>query len=316
MEQLSDFQLFIKLNKLKQKQVADYLGTSTQYVNQVVNGKCSLSDDKYELLAKSDWDVSMIKFPPYIQVKPSIITVYDTTQAQTPKNGVQISSIPVKVIEEIKAEVAEEIREEVAEEIREEVRAEIAEEMEPKFAPLEIARKPNLDTMEWLKKGNGRHISSTFNMMAILQDTHFYTEVRSNAMSPALTQGEVLFLQPFEDGYQFIDGHPYAVETKSRGLVVFYLYDRGDYVECRPHNVDFGTLKIQKADIIRYYKILFHGSTWIETSLPRGGCQHQVLQQSKQISTLIGELGKAGNRVDKMGEQLSRVLDMMENKLQ
>jgi hypothetical protein len=134
-------------------------------------------------------------------------------------------------------------------------------------------------------------------------------------MSPALTQGEVLFLQPFEDGYLFIDGHPYAVETKSRGLIVFYLYDRGDHVECRPHNVEFGTLTIPKDDIIRYYKILFHGSTWIETSLPRGGCQQQVAKQSEQISTLIGELGKAGDRVDKMGEQVSRVLDMMERKL-
>lgn len=298
MDKINDFQLFIKSNKLKQKQVAEYLGTSTQYVNQVVNGKCALSDDKYELLARSSWDVSMLEFPPYIQVTPSTITIYDTSQGQD-ENATPISFVPAEVIEEIE----------------EKVRAELVEEIEPKFAPLEIARKPNLDTMEWLKKGNGRHISSTFNMMAILQDTHFYTEVRSNAMSPALTQGEVLFLQPFEDGYQFIDGHPYAMETKSRGLIVFYLYDRGDYVECRPHNVDFGTLKILKNDIIRFYKILFHGSTWIETSLPRGGCQHQVIKQSEQISTLIGEVGKAGDRVDKMGEQISRALDLLEKHL-
>lgn len=300
MEQLTDFQRFIKVNKLKQKQVADYLETSPQYINQVAKGLCNLSDEKYERLVQGNWDISMLNIPPYIKV-PATLTVLTPTAEERKEmsEGVDMSVIPAEVVEEIK----------------EEVRAEIVEEIEPKFAPLEIARKPNLDTMEWIKKGSGRNISSTFNMMAILQDTHFYTEVRSNAMSPALTQGEVLFLQPFEDGYLFIDGHPYAVETKSRGLIVFYLYDRGDYVECRPHNVEFGTLTIPKDDIIRYYKILFHGSTWIETSLPRGGCQQQVAKQSEHISTLIGELGKAGDRVDKMGEQVSRVLDMMERKL-
>lgn len=74
MAQMNDFQLFIKVNKLKQKQVAEYLGTSTQYVNQVANGKCALSGDKYELLAQSQWDVSMLEFPAYLKVPAATMT--------------------------------------------------------------------------------------------------------------------------------------------------------------------------------------------------------------------------------------------------
>lgn len=68
MEQMTDFQTFIRVNKLKQKQVAEYLGTSSQYINQVAKGKCALSSDKLEMLAQSGWDVSMLTFPPYIKV--------------------------------------------------------------------------------------------------------------------------------------------------------------------------------------------------------------------------------------------------------
>lgn len=300
------FDYLVFSGKIKTRQeFAEIVGTNKTNLSSAMNGNEKYLSDSLFMKVNSAYDDINLQWlltgeGEMLKV-PATLTVFAPTDEERKEmsEGVDISMYPAKVVAEIK----------------EEVRAEIVEEIEPKFAPLEIARKPNLDTMEWIKKGSGRNISSTFNMMAILQDTHFYTEVRSNAMSPALTQGEVLFLQPFEDGYLFIDGHPYAVETKSRGLIVFYLYDRGDHVECRPHNVEFGTLTIPKDDIIRYYKILFHGSTWIETSLPRGGCQQQVARQSEQISTLISELGKSGDRVDKMGEQVSRVLDMLESKL-
>lgn len=86
MAQMNDFQLFIKVNKLKQKQVAEYLGTSTQYVNQVANGKCALSGDKYELLAQSQWDVSMLEFPAYLKVSAATMTPYPIEGA-APQGG-------------------------------------------------------------------------------------------------------------------------------------------------------------------------------------------------------------------------------------
>jgi phage repressor protein C with HTH and peptisase S24 domain len=77
MDYVSDFQRFIKVNKLKQNQVANYLDTTPQYINQVVNGKCSLSDEKLEKLAQSGWDVSMLEIPEHIRIKPAVMTAID-----------------------------------------------------------------------------------------------------------------------------------------------------------------------------------------------------------------------------------------------
>ena len=77
MNYVSDFQRFVKVNKLKQNQVANYLDTTPQYINQVVNGKCSLSDEKLEKLAQSGWDVSMLEIPEHIRIKPAVMTAID-----------------------------------------------------------------------------------------------------------------------------------------------------------------------------------------------------------------------------------------------
>lgn len=315
MEEMTDFQRFIKVNKLKQIQVAEYLGTSPQYVNQVANGKCALSDDKYELLAKSSWDTSMLTFPSYIKVPASVMSPYTPDDTAAIMSQQEVMARAMEQGHHIITDAQNIGLTEVPAEIVEEIEAKVIAEVQPPYVPLTVARHPNLDVMEWLKKGNGRHVSSTFNIMSILNDTTFYTEVRSNAMSPALNQGEILFLKEFEEGFVFVDGSPYVIDTRSRGMLAFYLYDRGDYIEARPHNVRFETLTIAKTDIMRYYQILFHGSTWVATELPTGDCHRQVEKQTEQISTLIGELGKAGDRVDKMGEQVSRVLDMMGKKL-
>ena len=56
---IAEFQTFIKVNKLTQKKVADYLGTSTAFVSQIIKGKCDLPDEKLLKLRESDWDTSM-----------------------------------------------------------------------------------------------------------------------------------------------------------------------------------------------------------------------------------------------------------------
>ena len=68
--------------------------------------------------------------------------------------------------------------------------------------------------------------------------------------------------------------------------------------------------------VARETRVLIHDAMGFSPKdASRNGGVVLYLKQSEQISTLIGELGKAGDRVDKMGEQVSRVLDMMERKL-
>ena len=60
-----EYKLFISTNGLKQKDVADYLGVTNQFISQVIQGKCNLSSSKLKALLNNDkgWDVSMLTGP-------------------------------------------------------------------------------------------------------------------------------------------------------------------------------------------------------------------------------------------------------------
>ena len=60
---IAEFQNFIKVNKLTQKKVADYLGVSTAFVSQIIKGKCDLPEEKLQQLKDSDWNTSMFDSP-------------------------------------------------------------------------------------------------------------------------------------------------------------------------------------------------------------------------------------------------------------
>lgn len=57
-----DFKRFRKLNNLKQKDIADYLGVTRSFVSQVESGSSPLPDDKLEKILTNEkgWDISML----------------------------------------------------------------------------------------------------------------------------------------------------------------------------------------------------------------------------------------------------------------
>lgn len=57
-----DFRKFIFENKIKQRQVVEYLGVSKGYISLVINGKKKLSNDNLDKLICNPygWDVSML----------------------------------------------------------------------------------------------------------------------------------------------------------------------------------------------------------------------------------------------------------------
>jgi hypothetical protein len=117
-------------------------------------------------------------------------------------------------------------------------------------------------------------------------------------------------LKPFAEDSEIIDGEIYGIETKARGILIRFLYDDGDYYLTRPKNTrEFGDIRILKTDVINKYHIVFHGSTHL-SSLPdnEGEMAKQLGQQSEYISSLIGQLDKAGTRQD-------RLIEMIEKKL-
>ena len=196
MAQLTDFQRFIKANNLKQKHVAEYLETSPQYINQVARGTSNLSDEKYERLVQSGWDISMLDIPPYIKV-PATMAIYDgIVPAPSEDGSIDMSVVPVEVVEEIKAEVAEEI----------------TAEMTVPIVPQEIANNAETNIREYIKK-NASELEH-FDPRTITKEVYGAERICTTSMSPTFQPYDIVFIQLLDDKTRITDGKMYYFDTK------------------------------------------------------------------------------------------------------
>lgn len=191
---------------------------------------------------------------------------------------------------------------------------------QPPFVPDSVVRKPEINVMEWVENEESDHSQSAFNIASILRRTKFVIQMNNNAMAPDVAQGDYLFLKPFPEGAEIIDGEAYGIETRSHGILFRFLYDAGDAILARPKNTrDFGDLRIPKDQIIRKYFFVFRGSTHL-SSMPDndGERDKQIKQQGEQINALIRQVGvsmaeisKAGERTDKLLEQNKELFQLI-----
>lgn len=278
MEQLSDLQLFIKANKLKQKQVADYLGTSTQYVNQVVNGKCSLSDDKYELLAKSDWDVTMINFPPYIQVKPSTITIYETSENS--EDNTSISVVPAEVVEEIK----------------EEIRAEIEEAESVPLVSSKVANDITINVRKFVEKRGDE--MERIKPNDLVGDADIAERIRKGSMMPTFMPGDIVFVRFIDDKKIISDGHTYYFDLKGRPTIIRKVKIEGSQLRLIAENPTFGDIitnfdEVENvADIVGMFRSFF-SNQYAEIEEVRRRKDEQIDNLVEQNGELIEQNGEA-----------------------
>lgn len=178
----------------------------------------------------------------------------------------------------------------------------------PPLVPDKIVRDPSIEVLDWVNSREIDHSQNAFNIASILRRTKFVIQMSNSAMSPTLYQNEYVFLKPFASTSEIIDGEIYGIETAARGVLIRFLYNDGDCYLARPKNTrEFGDLRIPKADA-NLFHIVFHGSTHL-SSLPdnEGEMAEQLSRQGDYITSLIDEVGKAGQRVD-------RLIDMVERK--
>jgi transcriptional regulator with XRE-family HTH domain len=171
----------------------------------------------------------------------------------------------------------------------------------PPLVPDKIVRDPSIEVLDWVNSREIDHSQNAFNIASILRRTKFVIQMSNSAMSPTLYQNEYVFLKPFAQTSEIIDGEIYGIETAARGVLIRFLYNDGDCYLARPKNTrEFGDLRIPKADA-NLFHIVFHGATHL-SSLPdnEGEMVEQLSRQGDYITSLIDEVGKAGQRVDRL----------------
>lgn len=233
---------------------------------------------------------------------PATVTMFNPSadEARAAGENIDLSIVPTELVDKIREEVIAEM----------ETSGEVVPIEQPPLVPDKIVRDPNVTVLDWVDDPDNDHSQNAFNFAKILRRTKCLIQMDNNAMAHALHQGDILFLKPFAEDSEIIDGEIYGIETKARGILIRFLYDDGDYYLTRPKNTrEFGDIRILKTDVIKKYHIVFHGSTHL-SSLPdnEGEMAKQLGQQSEYISSLIGQLDKAGTRQD-------RLIEMIEKKL-
>lgn len=283
MEKLTDFQVFIKVNKLKQKQVAEYLGTSTQYVNQVVNGKCSLSEDKLELLANSQWDTSMLDIPPYINVKPAVMTPLDGGEA-TPMMPIQ-ANIDTGVVSEKKIEPIPATAEVIP------------------IVPSEIASEVSLDVREFIEHNADEleHIDPT----KLLKNPDLAEQIAGTSMLPTFAPGDVVFVKFLPDKAKIIDGKTYYFDTKTFPTMIRKVKFEGENkLRLIAKNPAFADIIISRCDVQNVGRVI---GMFRQTF----GDQYDEIEEVRrrkdgQIDKLIDQNSKA---LESIGELIEVIKD-------
>ena len=233
---------------------------------------------------------------------PATVTMFNPSaeEARAAGESIDLSIVPTELVDKIREEVIAEM----------ETSGEVVPIEQPPLVPDKIVRDPNVTVLDWVNDPESDHSQNAFNFASILRRTKCVIQMDNNAMAPALYQNELVFLKPFAEDSEIIDGEIYGIETKARGILIRFLYDDGDYYLTRPKNTrEFGDIRILKTDVIKKYHIVFHGSTHL-SSLPdnEGEMAKQLGQQSEYISSLIGQLDKAGTRQDKLLEMIEKKL--------
>lgn len=123
------------------------------------------------------------------------------------------------------------------------------------LVPIALAKRENVDLYKVMREPNlqAEHITrvNTFD------EIDFYYNVCDDAMMPTFVRGDILALRHLEQDMYIVNGNPYILDTKSRGLILRVLKEREDKYECSAlgDKERYETFNVPKDDVFRVYRI-------------------------------------------------------------
>ena len=262
---------------LKQREIADIIGVDQSVVSLMMNGRRNITRQHLDRLVE--------------RFGAEVIEKYDIEEHEPQTRSAEVTIFPSSVVDDIKAEFTQQKTED-----------EGALIPEPVIVPPAIMQRPETDSKEWVESREAQANADRLQIAGILKATDMVWKVEDEAMQPTLFQGEYVLIKEMDDEARIIDGRVYAIDTKYHGNLIRRVYDDGDNYRLDPINKDgFSSVTISKeGGFNRRYRILCHISTEISI-LP------DVDEERRRQDRLIEEVGRAGNRVD-------RLIDLLEKK--
>lgn len=179
------------------------------------------------------------------------------------------------------------------------------------LVPDAVLRNPDKDIIEWMETSEAQKGAHFFDIFDILRRAKFAIKTDDDSMAPALFQNEYVLMRPIDRSTRIVNGKPYGIETTTAEAMIRILYDKGDSILAVALNKQYGDMEIPKSEVVRLHQPIFHGSTRLSIVPDQSGevvaKDGQIAQQGAQIDSLIAQLDKSGERVD-------RLIDMIEKK--
>jgi phage repressor protein C with HTH and peptisase S24 domain len=222
---------------------------------------------------------------------PATLTVYNPTHEEHQEMGsnIDMSIVPAQVVEEIKAEVVEEIREEIAVPI----------------LPSDVANCPDMNIRKYAEDNSAE--LEHFDPSVMTANVDLAEKIRKTSMLPTFAPNDIVFIKFLKDKTKIIDGHIYYFDTKTRPTMIRKVkFDPDGRLRLIAQNPSFGDIVTTFDDIQNVATIegLFRMSF---------GDQYSEIEEVRrkkdaQVDSLINEVSKAGERVDKMMEQMTTLV--------
>lgn len=272
----SALKLFREANNLRQSELSEYLGVSSTFISLVEKGKSKLSRGKFTLLLNNDKGWDTS----YLLNKDmELFTDNDTIRGEK-------SPIEEDIITD-------------------------TEEVSEGFPviPVALVDRPNTNIWEEVKRDVDQF--DRLNIQHLVSECDLAYRVISDVMSPDITIGDILFLKKISRS-QILNGECYFVDTMYYGVLVRYLFQEDGNIKCMAPNRPQQELIIPLNEIYGIYairgkfscRITYSESTSLANQVANG-----------HISQLINEVAKAGERADRAGERVDKLISLLEKQL-
>lgn len=124
------------------------------------------------------------------------------------------------------------------------------------IVPAELYKRPNTDVYDEIVVKRAPNVEYA-QFFSNFSDYDMYMRVQGDSMSPNFFRGDMLALSSMKATY-ILNGTIYVLDTKSYGLVLRVVIDRGEHYECHVVGDEsrYAPFNIPKDDVIRIYQVM------------------------------------------------------------
>lgn len=121
--------------------------------------------------------------------------------------------------------------------------------------PYKLYNEVGINVMDYINDSNNADVQRS-QAIAQFASTTCYYFVNTTAMEPHFYPSDLLALKEVSNDAPIINGEAYLVNTYDLGVILRYIYDRGDTIELQSTGERFERFSVPKNDIVNLFRVI------------------------------------------------------------